>query len=103
MSRLQEYDNNRAVVLIDIRAAYDCVLHDKLFEILSKRALELYPTSHFLIHLINVLKYQYQTSTMSVGAYAYASRIGVTQGSVLSPDLFNLYLEDLIKHDKILL
>ncbi len=59
MSRLQEYDANRAVVLIDIRAAYDCVLHDKLFDILSKRALELYPNSYTLMHLVNVLKYQY--------------------------------------------
>jgi hypothetical protein len=87
-------------VFLDLKAAYDSVRHDKLFAILYSRAKSLYD-DQALVHLIDIIRYSYETATMSTGPYAFQSTIGVTQGSVLSPDLFCLYIEHLLMEDSV--
>ena len=70
--------------------------------ILYERAKILYPDDRILLSLIDTIRYSYETSTMAVSNYAFLCEKGVTQGSVLSPQLFNLYLEHLLISDDLL-
>ena len=100
--RTQTNPKTRISLFIDLKAAYDNVLHSKLFQILYERAQSLYPNDDHLRSLIKIIQFSYQTSTMVVSNYAFLCEKGVTQGSVLSPHLFNIYLEHLIQADDLL-
>ena len=100
--RTETNPKTRLSLFIDLKAAYDNVRHSKLFQILFDRAQKLYPNDDHIRSLVKIIQFSYQTSTMVVSNYAFLCEKGVTQGSVLSPLLFNIYLEHLIQSDDIL-
>jgi hypothetical protein len=79
-------------LLIDLQKAYDSVDREILFEILRKRARS--SKEEFLISLIEEL---HRTSLIEVGTSTVVAEMGLPQGSVLSPLLFNIYLEEALR------
>lgn len=67
----------------DIKGAYDCVNHQTLLEILSRRIKD----KNFLNLIYKMLK----AGIMDEGQYEH-SILGVPQGGILSPLLFNIYM-----------
>lgn len=67
----------------DIKGAYDCVNHKILLNILSKRIKD----KDFL----NLINKMLKAGIMEEGSYEH-SLIGVPQGGILSPLLFNIYM-----------
>jgi hypothetical protein len=75
-------------LFIDFSNAYNTVLHSKLFErlrgILSEEEIEL-------------IKAIYSRQKLVIGKESFTPNIGVSQGSIISPFLFDIYIEDLYK------
>jgi hypothetical protein len=93
---IQHYNNNGSHVfaaLLDCSKAFDKVRFDILFEKLITYGLS--PT------VIRFLLYSYTHSRVRVNwnndmSYSFGVSNGVRQGAVLSPFLFNIYMEELI-------
>ena len=75
--------------LIDLQKAYDTVNREKLWRILGSRCRN--ETDHALALLIIKM---YQKSQVVIGKHTFTVDLGVVQGGVLSPMLFNVYLEE---------
>ena len=75
--------------LIDLQKAYDTVNREKLWRILGSRCKN--ETDHALALLIIKM---YQKSQVVIGKHTFTADLGVVQGGVLSPMLFNVYLEE---------
>ena len=75
--------------LIDLQKAYDTVNREKLLGILSGRCKN--ESDETLALLIIKM---YQESKVVIGKHAFSADLGVVQGGVLSPMLFNVYLEE---------
>ena len=81
--------------LIDYAKAFDCVDHNKLWKILKEMGIP--------DHLTCLLRYLYagQEATIRIG-YAtihwFQIRKGVHQGCILSPCLFKLYAESIMRN-----
>ena len=92
---LQTYRNHATpvfVTFLDASKAFDRVNHWSLFYKLVKRNTPLY--------LVRILLYWYQNQAMCVRwgnsfSSKFVVRNGVRQGGVLSPLLFNVYMDDL--------
>ena len=72
-----------------MQKAYDTVNREKLWRILSSRCRN--DTDQTLALLIIKM---YQQSQVIIGKYSFSAELGVVQGGVLSPTLFNVYLEE---------
>jgi len=76
-------------LFLDFSSAYNTVLHSRLFakleKVLSLREIEL-------------IKAIYSRSRIRLGEQSFTPNIGVAQGSVISPALFNVYCEDLYEN-----
>ena len=79
-------------LLVDLQKACDSVDRKILFNILKKRARS--SEEEFLISLIEDLN---RTSLIEVGTSTVVAEMGLPQGSVLSPLLFNIYLEEALR------
>ena len=73
-------------LFIDFSIAYNILLHTTLFERLKKALNE---------EDIQLIKAIYSRTKIKLGNYNFSPNIGVAQGSVISPFLFNIYAEDL--------
>ena len=73
-------------LFLDFSSAYNTVLHSRLYEKLQKV---------LSLSEIQMIKAVYSRSRIRLGEYSFTPNIGVAQGSVISPALFNIYCEDL--------
>ncbi len=73
-------------LFIDFSNAYNTILHSKLFDRLQK------VLSGEEIQLIKAI---YSRNQIHLGKHSFTPNIGVAQGSIISPFLFNIYSEDL--------
>ena len=73
-------------LFVDFSTAYNTLLHSTLFERLRK-----------VLHEedIQLVKAIYSRTKIKLGEHSFSPNIGVAQGSVISPFLFNVYAEDL--------
>ena len=94
IEKAKEFQKNICFCFIDSAKAFDCVDHNKLWEILKEMGIP--------DHLTCLLRYLYagQEATVRTG---HGTRDwlqigkGVSQGCVLSPCLFNLYTEYILR------
>jgi putative lipoic acid-binding regulatory protein len=78
-------------VFVDFKAAFDSVRHEILYEKLEQAGID--------SMTINRIKFLYNNAYFTVGRAAGAApiNVGVHQGSLISPILFNLYINDLLQ------
>src|SRR5574341_1111558 len=94
-SKKQEFQKNIYFCFIDYAKAFDCVDHSKLWEILKEMGIP--------DHLTCLLRKLYagQEARVRTGHGTtdwFQIGIGVCQGCILSPCLFNLYAEYIMKN-----
>ena len=77
---------------MDLQKAYDSVDRELLFRILRGRA-----KNEMEGHLQSLIEVLHRTSLVEVGTSTLVAEMGLPQGSVLSPLLFNIYLEEALK------
>ena len=93
--KAREFQKNIHFCFIDYAKAFDCVDHNKLWEILKEMGI--------LEHLICLLRNLYagQEATVRTGHGTtdwFQIGKGVRQGCILSPCLFNLYAEYIMRN-----
>jgi len=86
----EKHQFNKYLVFIDLKNAYDKVIHTKLFEKLKNYGID--------NKLINTIKLIYSYAKLKVSSKSEIINVnnGVLQGSLISPLLFDLYINDLI-------
>ena len=95
IEKVREFQKNIYFCFIDYATAFDCVDHNKLWKILKQMAIP--------DHLICLLRNLYvgQEATVRTGPRTtdrFQIGKGVRQGCVLSPCLFNLYAEYIMRN-----
>ena len=90
MQRAKEFNKAIYFCFVDFQRAYDTVNIEALWEILSK-------TFSIPEKLIRIIKALYSDSTGLIRSEGLPISIGVKQGDVLAPILFNLYLDAVLK------
>ena len=90
----REFQKNIYFCLIDYAKAFDCVDHNKLWKILKEMGIP--------DHLTCLLRSLYAGQEATVSTVHgitdwFQIGKGVRQGCILSPCLFNLYLEDIMR------
>ena len=94
IEKAREFQKNTYFCFIDYTKAFDCVDHNKLWKILKKIGI-----SHHLTCLLRNL-YASQEATVRTGHGTkdwFKTWKGVSQGCILSPYLFNLYAEYIMR------
>ncbi len=79
-------------MLIDLQKAYDSVDRDILWRVLLSRCKD--DDQRQIVELITKLHRQ---SEIEIGGHKMNAEMGLPQGSILSPVLFNVYLEEALK------
>ena len=95
IKKAKEFQKNIYFCFIDYTNAFDCVNHNKLWKILKEIGMPDYLTC-----LLKNL-YAGQEATVRIGHGTtdwFQIRKGVRQGSILSPCLFNLYSEYIMRN-----
>ena len=95
IKKAREFQKNIYFCFIDYAKASDCVDHNKLWKILKEVGIP-----DHLIYLLRNL-YAGQEATIRTGhgtTDGFQIRKGVCQGCILSPGLFNLYAEYIIRN-----
>ena len=95
IKKAREFQKNIYFCFIDYAKAFDCVDHNKLLKILRETAIP--------DHLTCLLRYLYAGQEATVGTrHGTIDRFqigkGVHQGCILSPCLFNLYAEYIMRN-----
>ena len=94
-SKKQEFQKNTYFCFIDYAKAFDCVDHNKLWKYLKEMGI----LDHLTCSLRNL--YAGQEATVKTGhgtTDCFQIGKGVHQGGILSPCLFNLYAEYIMKN-----
>ena len=91
--RIEKKDGKVFTVFIDYKKAFDRVWHDGLFSVLQQYGV--------LRKLINIIRDLYSKAKSCIRVNNnltdwLETTIGVWQGCLLSPDLFNLFLENIL-------
>ena len=95
MEKAREFQKNIYFCFIDYGKAFDCVNHNKLWKILQKMGIP----DHLACLLRNL--YAGQEATVRTGHWTrglFQIGKGVCQGCILSPCLFNLYAEYIMRN-----
>ena len=95
MEKAREFQKNIHFCFIDYAKAFDCVDHNKLWKILKEMGLP----DHLTCLLRNL--YAGQEATVRTGHGTtdwFQIGKGVCQGYILSPWLFNLYAEHIMRN-----
>ena len=95
MDKAREFQKNIYFCFIDYAKAFDCVDHNKLWKILKEMGI-----SDHLTYLLKNL-YAGQEATVRTGHGTtdwFQIGQGVRQGCILSPCLFNLYAEYIMRN-----
>lgn len=92
MNKYRDKNSSVLMCFIDASKAFDRINHGKLFNKLRQRGVPKY--------IVRILAYWYAHQTMQVKWGNSVSALfgvgnGVRQGGILSPALFNLYMDDL--------
>ena len=94
IKKAREFQKNIYLCLIDYAKAFDCVDHNKLWKILKEMGIP----DHLTCLLRNL--YAGQAATVRTGhgtTDCFQIGKGVPQGCILSPCLFNLYAEYIMR------
>ena len=95
IEKAREFQKNIYLCLIDYAIAFDCVDHNKLWKILKEVGIP----DHLTCLLRNL--YAGQEATVRTGHRTtdwFQIRKGIRQGCILSPCLFNLYAEYIMRN-----
>ena len=95
IEKSREFQKNIYFCFIDYAKAFDCVDHNKLWKILKEMGI----TGHLTCLLINL--YAGQEATVRTGHGPtdwFQIGKGVRQGWILSPCLFNIYAEYIVRY-----
>ena len=95
IEKAREFQKNIYFCFIDYAKAFDCVDHNKLWKIPKETGIP----DHLTCLLINL--YAGQEATVRTGHGTtdwFQIRKGVCQGCILSPCLFNLYIEYIMRN-----
>ena len=95
IEKAREFQKNIYFCFIDYAKAFDCVDHNKLWKILKEMGIP----DHLTCHLRNL--YAGQEATVRTGHRTtdwFQIRKGVRRGCILSPSLFNLYAEYIMRN-----
>ena len=94
MEKAREFQKNIYFCFIDYAKAFDCVDHDKLGKILKEMGIP----DHLTCFLRNLYAGQDATVRTGLGTTdLFQIRKEVRQGCILSPCLFNLYAEYIMR------
>ena len=91
-----EFQKNIYFCFIDYSKAFDCVDHNKLWEILQETGIP----DYLICRLRNLYAGQEATVRTGHGTDWFQIRKGVRQGCILSPCLFNLYAEYIMRNSR---
>ena len=98
MEKAREFQKNISFCFIDYAKAFDCVDHNKLWKILKGMGIP----DHLTCLLRNL--YAGQEATVRTGHGTtdwFQIGKGVLQGCILSPCLFNLYAESIMRNARL--
>ena len=94
-SKKQEFQKNIYISFVDYAKPFDCVDHNKLWKILKEMGIP----DHLTCLLRNLFAGQEVTVRSGHGTTDWFQiRKGVCQGCILSPWLFNLYAEYIMRN-----
>ena len=94
IKKAREFQKNIYLCLIDYAKAFDCVDHNKLWKILKEMGIP----DHLTCLLKNLYASQEATVRTGHGTDWFQIGNGVCQGCILSPCLFNLYAEYIMRN-----
>ena len=95
MEKAREFQKNNYFCFIDYAKAFDCVDHNKLWKILREMGIP----DHLSCFLRNLYAAQEATDRTGLGSTdLFQIGKGVHQGCILSPCLFNLYAEYIMRN-----
>ena len=98
IEKAREFQKNIYFRFIDYVKAFDCVDHNKLWKILQQMGIP----DHLTCLLRNLYAGQEETGRIGHGTTDwYQTRKGVPQGCILSPCLFNLYAEYIMRNARL--